>query len=578
MLHERTAKPKALPPAQDSTRWNLGEEKKTLADAFRFLEPHRFCDPATRLSARVYRLALEKAVSDAEERAQTDAKHSRAIFNEAVAFISQSIERELRELIQFELERDQFSKLRVRCERIAENAKPAWVGREARKLLGNFLDKQMEIAGKYDASKIAASTLPTEELLKTVKFSFSCLERFDELEWIADYDGPKFTDGAAKLKRAREITDFIASSNAPLKEKICALAEKLEVNEETVKKTLREVAYASFDGLEDVTTDEWAALGLSHDERFELDLRKTPHSMNDEIRKFHYAVRARQLNPDFCAKATLEYLSFPQESDFNDLVEAYAPLPEEEVRPHVERLLFYIAKTVKVKAESMDAHPVRAVSWFKQLKGRISKWEKEEIGKAPKEKLADLRRVQLEYDLLYVQAIHQFMRQVAELRGFINDYGSGLDPEFKRLVTELLGKDPMTDEEIVSDPRRLEQYFRSLEKTLDRWNELCKEFRKAPYNLERALKEKHGTGGGRPLSKVEIGLIKRIGAKKGDGFESELALLNAVREAKEEMVGRLESVALHAKVAKKIYHEAMEKRENLLGNVLPTKRQLTEEE
>jgi hypothetical protein len=216
----------------------------------------------------------------------------------------------------------------------------------------------------------------------------------------------------------------------------------------------------------------------------------------------------------------------------------------------------------------MDAHPVRAVSWFKQRKGRITEWEKEEIGKAVPTRLAALRSAQLQYDFLYEQAVYQFTQQVAELRDFIAIYGEGLDPEFKRLVAECIGFDPQSGKDIVSDPEQLGKYLASLEKTLDRWNDLCKEFRKAPYNLERALKGRYGSVAGgmkgeavTSLVELELALQMRKLGKEREQMQERLENLRATRE---DVEARLKSVVQHKRAGDTVYKLAMDMREKEL--------------
>ena len=548
-------------------------EKDDVSTALRLLEHSEFCDPATRLSARILRLAMEGGYKEAAEKAATDPVHVRQIFKEQENFVNKVIANEVRGLIQHELGRDQITLIPAHAEKIANDCEVAWAHYEAKRLPANFISEMANLTFGFEPADLAGSGMPLSQMLKVIRSAFDFLSRLKELEWIAHYDGPKFEDNSKKLKDAVEITIHIISSSAPLKEKIAELAVALEKSEETVKKTLREIAYASFEGTEKISPGDLEALGFPEQEVL-LDFRKTPKSLNDEIRKFVYAIRAKQgLNPDACREVALEYLDFPSESDLNDLVNAYPPLARAETEAYARRILGLMEETARVKGESMGAHPVRVVSWFKQAKGRITEWEKKEVAGAPEELHSELRRAQLEYDFLYAQAACQFAKQVAELREFIKIYGAGMEPKIAGMMAELIGYDPESGLDIISDPEKAEKYLSSLEKTLARWNDLGKDFRKVPYSLERAL-------GSRPegvfssnatKTAVEADLLRRI-AHFHDEYEEDIAKLEELRSAKKDIVARLASISQHGKAGKRIYSDSMEVRENELGDALPKKK------
>jgi len=590
---------------QPQTSKTIKEDEITaIREALIFLKGHKLCDPGARSLAHVYLLALDKAIADCEDKARREPAHSGKIHDETNTFIINVIGKEARGLMQFELEREQVRLLPGRCERLAEEAAanekkvPAWVANEAKKKPVEFMDDVAAIVNGHDPERLAESDIPTRGMHKLLATVFAHVERVGQLKWVVDYDGPRFTDGAAKLGRAREIVGYVADNEGDLKGKVEALAGLLGISEDTIKKAMREVAYAAYDGAERITEGEAKALGTLGEGAFELDLRRTPHSLNEEIRKFHYAIMARQLNPERCKKMTAQFLAFPEERDVQDMRDAYLPLEGNVVYQGVIRIMYHMKMAVKAKEEALDAHPVRAVSWFKQLKGRITEFEKEEIARAAKEKglseeqVREIRTVQLDYDLNRAQAIRQFMLQAKELREFIGIYGSGLDPEFRSMLTELLSYDPLTGDDIVEDPDRLERYLSSLDKTLDRWSDLCRDPRdgKVPYNFERALKHRYSTPGGAEAARImksaaeqdmearmrdieadfELGL-ERIGAVAEAGRR-----IDSLREVKEDMLDRLESVSKHTRAAKKIYRSAMGMQENGLGGTLPTKKQKKE--
>jgi len=552
------------------TERDLLEYGQELSQQFVFIEKHRLSDPASRLSSRVYRLALEKSVDEAVKKAKKDPAHGPQVFKQAHDFISSSIERELRALARWELERDQVSDLPKRCERVAAESPVIWVAHEAKSLPAEFLDSLSVATRGVDVSEVDNSPIQTKDLLRLVKTVYSYLERVEELEWISDYDGPSFNESSKKLARANEMAHYISARPGRLKQNVQELSEELGVSEETVKKTLRELAYASFDGFEDV-------LEVSIDDRFELDMRKTPKSSNEDIRKFYYAVRAKQvLDPVACKALARELVKYPQPNDYEDLIESYSPLSREQSSLVAPELISLMKKIADVKAEAMQAHPVRAASWFKQLKGRVTEWEKEQISKAPEEEHPRLRRTQLEYDLLYYKAVFEFVQQAAELRDFVKIYGKGLDPEFKRLLAQLLGRDPLKDELMVEDPEKLERYLSSLDKTLDRWNDLSKEFRKVPYNLERALKKQYGgvpAAGELAFTSVESELAQNL-TYLHDNYEEAHALFVAVKAARADIEKRLKSIAEHTVKGREFYTKAMRMREARLYPYLPTKGQL----
>jgi hypothetical protein len=127
---------------------------------------------------------------------------------------------------------------------------------------------------------------------------------------------------------------------------------------------------------------------------------------------------------------------------------------------------------------------------------------------------------------------------------------------------------------MVPEPEKLERYFSSLEKTLRRWNDLGKEFRKAPYRLERALKASYGRDAG--AGPAALHAREAADALAADSMElfrgdaekaSELAC--ALGEAAEEIDARLRGIARRTYAAKKIYALAMEVRESKLSRAIP---------
>jgi len=585
-----------LPPfPKIETKVDLLECKKDqLSKTIRFLEAHRFCDSATRLEAHLLSIALDKIISDAELDLQKYPAHGNKIVKNAVEFITNSIERKIRELIQHELERNSGD-IEARCKHIAENATEDWLAIAAQKIPIELENELQKITDLYNKNEIASTEISPYDLFEALKTAFARKECIEGLTWIVEYSAdpeqPKFKAGSRKLTLANAIVNAVAESKAPLKNTVKTVAAELGVTEDTVKEIIREVAYAAYDGHENIKRKQeefipWEVSRLSVEERMP-DYRKTPSSLNDEIRKFYFVIYSADLksqllpmsrirpliDPDKCRKTAYKYLRFPEERDKQDIIDAYAPLPAEEIAKAVDKLLVLMSNTVEVKAQDMDAHPVRAVSWFKQRKGRITEWEKEKIGKAPPEKLAELRRIQLRYDLLYEEAVCEFTKQVAELREFIRIYGSEINPEFKSIIKEAFGFDPVTGEDIIPNTQQVDRYLSSLNKTLDRWNDLGKEFRKVPYVLERAIKNKYVFGGGIRLSEAERKIIDSISrmALGSKEVEEQITLLETFQKVRKDVENRLRSIAEHMQNGKIRYAQAMEMRNKHLCEFLPHK-------
>jgi len=518
----------------------LEVKRKELSEVFSFLSTNKRCDAATRATASAFGALLDKAYWGACAKIGESRHKASKISSDAISSIEKTIEKEARSLIAYELERntEKFGKASMGLE-VAPLDKPelGWVPGAVKKLSQNFEAYLKNRVGKTDPAK---SPLTTTGLKKVFAVVLGDLDTLNGMKWLLDYDGVRFPQDSERLLKARKISKALSGVRGDgRKSTIERLSQELDVTEDTVKEIHRELAYAAYDGC------GWEGV-IEEDPDFRLDMRKAPKSLRDDIRKFIYAIRARQLDEGNCLLATKTFLDFPAQSDIDEIADSYG-LPRGNVEAKVIAMVELMKETVRLRKESMDAHPVRAISWFKQKKGRITEWESKEIvNNTPPGKLEQVRRHQLEYDLLYEEAAYLYELQRAKLIEFINIYGEGLDKEYRAMVAELAGFDPKTGDPLIPSEKDAERFFENLEKTIHRWNDLGKEFRKVPYRLEGALK-------------------RRTKAEPEASGTAALVL--------DDIDGRLEEIRRVTMRAQEKYRKAMEFREQHLGHAIPTARQ-----
>ena len=525
----------ALPPALDTAHGRFEQRVNELEARFVFLAGSPETLDITKALAKTFAIALEQKTKRVQKQASR-ASMPKPVWDEGLAWVEKEIVPALDAIVAGEFSQSLLRRIPARCDSVKASSlatEPMKVG--ARTLKARFIGD----AQKADAPALADA--------------FGCLRELREFERITDYDGKRINANSESFRRKLMVVEFFTQSELPLDQRIELFSANLGVSRDRVKEYLRVISYVGA----------------------RTPLRGVPEYMRGDVKAFRYFANS---NPDAnllgaCGRVAAEYTKFPVESDFRRLVDSYEPIPPEEARDVAFGTIGFIHRAMRAKERAMGRpNPTSAHSFAKKLLGAIIHHEHDAFANAPPEAQPELKRQQLIYDRLRVEAVYHFEEAVAGLSHVLGDYVPNLWKREKLALAELL----FTPEDFAAMPvdsqRGLDDYLASLNDRAHRWMNHHSKLRERRITrmVERGLKYHFYRKAGErkpPLHSAQIEAMAANGTPHKPRI-GDAAFAEAFPVLQKEIIAELERVTGHLAAGKLLYALAMDIRREHLAKYL----------
>lgn len=417
---------------------------------------------------------------------------------------------------------------------IERKADLGWIFGEAKKTKAYIVDEVPKVLESKPSERRLANVLS-----EALEFG----TRLDELAGLLEYTGPEPRKETITL--AYFVADWLSkSAGQHIGDEMRRFAEYWSKEGWAQDKTPIDAAKAM---------DIAYQIGYAADRLRggpSLDSRKIPKAHRERVEGFEYAIKAK-LNDGFldrklCFEAAdvLINARLMQDADIVRLYYAFG-LKDPALVEKVGEFVKATTHIAEIRKQALKASPIRAYSSLRMLIGTASEYESLKLkAETPRRKLEEARLAYLDYLVLKMKSILQFELARKETLDLISAYGAHLTTPQRKALRGLAITDPYTGEPVLVEGTE-ESYFESIKKTIWRWNDLGKDFRKLPYNFEKAVREKF-----RQASKEEIN--------------------DLLSSAESDFEARLLRIGEHVDNGKKLYHSAMKLREEKLP-ALPVK-------